>query len=239
MAVMASDANQGHAPHRWARVGETRTARAAGIDAWTVALRLGADGLVVAPWISENGDLTVGKRPGRLSRGSLTIGLVDFWEHVTLAANVVLDVTNAADVTAADIATILEQARVRGCRGRLWVIGPEAQVLADLAAESAGGDEPAKSLHLTDPRSTTRGAEAHAAWLREAGIAGVMVPEAHTSGGLVALMHRFGRIVVADRADFRRTARRSLEIGVDGVCGADPEALHDAFDEVIGEGSEA
>ena len=117
-----------------------------------------------------------------------------------------------------NVGQALEQARVRGFRGRIWLISGDEELLVGVRS-SAGHVGSPGTLHMTDPRSSNKGAEAHAAWLRQVGIDGVVAPEEHTSAGLVALMHRFRRLLVAEGADYRRTARRALGHGADGVIG--------------------
>ena len=230
----------------WARIGVGRTPASAGIDAWMVALRIGANGLVAAPRRSETGELVVGRAGGRLGRRPLLLPLEALWEAraetamptgpgadagPSAAPEIALDLSGIDAPTVAEIDEELVQARVRGFSGRIWLLAPEAPLLVELGSSTARRGS-IGTLHITDPRSSSKGAEAHAAWLRQVGIDGVLAPEEHTSAGLVALMHRFRRLVVADGADFRRTARRALGHGVDGVVGADAEALHDGWQDL-------
>lgn len=164
-----------------------------------------------------------------MRRRTLSVPLSELWPGFVAAEDVAIDLTRTDDPNAAEVARCVEQARDRGYRGRVSVMSPEEQLLGELSASSLTVLEGVGTLHLSDPRSTEKGAEAHAAALREVGIDGVVAPEDHASAGLVALMHRFGRIVLAQGTDFRRTARRALAIGVDGIIGADAEALHDAW----------
>jgi hypothetical protein len=235
MGAMADISNPDEGlPRIWARIGAGRTPASAGIEAWMVALRIGANGLVVAPRRSETGDLVLGHaRRGRLGRRSLLVPLDALWEAVAATApavspDVALDLSGIEAPTGADVDQALEQARIRGFAGRTWLMSGDEALLVELAS-SPGRLGPMGTLHITDPRASNKGDEAHAAWLRQAGIDGVLAPEEHISAGLVALMHRFGRLLVADGADYRRTARRAFGHGVDGVVGSDAEALHDGW----------
>ncbi len=247
MALMADAPIPDQGPPRmWARIGVGRTPASAGIEAWMVALRIGANGLVAAPRRSETGELVVGQARGRLGRRSLFLPLEALWEALAEMAiptgpgadarpagapEMALDLSGIDAPTVAELDRELVQARVRGFSGRIWLVGQDAQLLVELGS-SSGRRGSIGTLHITDPRSSNKGAEAHAAWLRQVGIDGVLAPEEHTSAGLVALMHRFRRLLVADGADFRRTARRALGHGVDGVVGTDAEALHDGWQDL-------
>ena len=222
-------------PRLWARVGASRTPVAAGVEAWTVALRLGATGLVLTPHEAAGGDLEIGRASGRFGRKSFAMKLHDIWQELDGDADVVVDLADLPGFATAEVLRMLEQARVRGFAGPLVVMAPSPDLLAEVSREVGGA---ARMLHSVEPRSVEGGAEAHAAALRSGGIDGVSVPEEQVSAGLVALMRRFGRLVIADSADYRRTVARALGNGVDGVCGSDPEALHDAWAEAGGGRSE-
>ena len=247
MASMPNAAIPDQGPPRlWARIGVGRTPASAGVEAWMVALRIGANGLVAAPRRSETGELVVGQARGRLGRRSLLLPLGALWEALAQTAipngpgagagpagapEMALDLSGVDAPTVAELDRELVQARARGFSGQIWLVGPEAPLLVQLGSLT-GRRGSIGTLHVTDPRSSNKGAEAHAAWLRQVGIDGVLAPEEHTSAGLVALMHRFRRLLVADGADFRRTARRALGHGVDGVVGSDAEALHDGWQDL-------
>ena len=120
-----------------------------------------------------------------------------------------------------DVAT---EARRLGEIERLWICSPSLPTLVELRAETAA----ARLLHRCSPAGADGGAERHAARLRAEGVDGALVAEAEVSAGLVALLHRLGRLVVAEGANHPRTAARGLAHGVDGIVGTDVEALVDA-----------
>jgi len=162
-------------PMLFARVGDAGLAEGDSLDTWTVAARLGADGLLAVLNPGDKGDWVVGRARGRLRGRSATVPLQALWE--------------AVGATSLDLAL-----EVPDC----------------------------------DPESEGSGPEAHAAHLRRLSIDGVLINEERATAGMVALMHRFGRLVVAVGANYRRTAGRALSNGADGVCGTDAEALADA-----------
>ncbi len=205
-------------PMLFARVGDAGLAEGDSLDTWTVAARLGADGLLAVLNPGDKGDWVVGRARGRLRGRSATVPLQALWEAVGATS---LDL--ALEVPDADAgAVVLEQAAARGLSGRLWACSADLETLGGLVAAGV------RCLHSCDPESEGSGPEAHAAHLRRLGIDGALINEERATAGMVALMHRFGRLVVAVGANYRRTAGRALSNGADGVCGTDAEALADA-----------
>jgi hypothetical protein len=116
---------------------------------------------------------------------------------------------------------VVAQARRLGMLERLWVTSADLALL-----EVVRGDSPAtRLLHICDPAVQPQGAERHAASLRECQIQGVMVPPERAGAGLVALMHRFGRMVGVEGAQYPRMVHAARAAGVDIVCGPSAEAL--------------
>lgn len=182
---------------------------------------LGIDVVRVAAWASEGPGGTpliqfgpIGLRGGhqRRRRRPQRSGLApaDVWEAVDGRA--ALGVVTS-DATAA-VGTIAEGRRL-GALERLWLISPDLAVLDEVRR----GSPACRLLHTCDPTTQPGGAERHAALLRESGIQGVMVPTDRVAAGLVALMHRFGRIVAADGAEHVRMVRAAVAAGADVVSG--------------------
>lgn len=118
---------------------------------------------------------------------------------------------------------VVAEARRRGMLERLWVTSADLAVL-----DAVREDSPAtRLLHACDPTDQPRGAERHAAVLREHEIQGVMVPADRVGAGLVALMHRFGRTIGADGTEYVRMVRAALASGVDIVCGPSAAVLRE------------
>ncbi len=118
---------------------------------------------------------------------------------------------------------VVKDARRAGMLEHLWVTSTDLGVL-----EVVRSDSPAtRLLHVCDPVKEPRGAERHAATLREARIEGVMVRHDIAGSGLVALMHRFGCILGAHGAEYPRMVRSCLAAGADLVCSPSARAFED------------
>jgi glycerophosphoryl diester phosphodiesterase len=213
-------------PKLLAHDGAARHATPGSLEAFQLALRIGADGVHTRAWTDPGGQVLVGRPPRRFRRGTPAVGLEELSAVVDgVRTTVALGVEDRA--TAAEV---LRWARVRGAVERLWVCSTDPALLAELRSESMA----AKLFHVGDPASAERGPEHHVAALRESGVDGLVVDEERVGAGFVALAHRFGRMVVAAGADYERTARRAIGNGVDAVTGADVEALAAARGEEAG-----
>lgn len=130
----------------------------------------------------------------------------------------------AVEPTDADVACyVVREARLLGMLERLWVRSPDLAILDAVREESPA----ARLLHSCVPTAQPQGAERHAAVLRERDIQGVTVPTDRVGAGLVALMHRFGRIVAAEGAEHPRMVRSAISAGVDIVSGPTARVLTD------------
>jgi hypothetical protein len=120
---------------------------------------------------------------------------------------------------------VVAEARRLGMLERLWVTSSDLEVLEVVRADSPA----TRLLHTCDPAVQPRGAERHAAALRECEIQGVMVPTDRIGAGLVALMHRFGRIVGVEGAQYVRMVHAARAAGVDIVCGPSADVLREGL----------
>lgn len=201
--------------------GASRHAEPDSLEAHRLALRLGASGLLTTVRSGQDGPV-LGAEPRRLRRraASQAVTLRELYDSLGRGrVEVALRVPDVPTGRA-----VASEARRLGEIERLWICSTELSVLVELRADTAA----ARLLHHCTPASAEGGAERHASRLRSSGIDGILVAESEVSAGLVALMHRFGRLVVAEGADHERTAVRGLGNGVDGVVGNDVEALVEA-----------
>jgi len=207
-------------PVLFAHRGAARHAEPDTAAAHRLAVRLGAAGVLSSVVRGPDGDLHL-EVPRRLLRRAPVTKLSEVYDAVggdgIQVALIVRDDDVATDV--------LDEARRRGEVDRLWLVSEDDDLLGGLRQQTPA----TRLLHRCVPTDLEGGAERHANKLRTSGIDGVLVPEDRVMAGLVALMHRFTRLVVAEGADFSRTAVRGLGNGVDGIAGADVEALRDAL----------
>lgn len=209
-------------PVLFAERGASRHVEPDSLEAHRLALRLGATGVLTSVRAGDGG-LVLGPGPRRLRRRSAVAGVgLDELYGVVAGTGTQLAVLVPDAVVGRAVAT---EARRLGEIERLWICSPSLDALVELRAETLA----ARLLHRCSPAAADGGAERHAARLRSDAVDGVLVAEAQVSAGLVALLHRFGRLVVAEGSNHPRTASRGLSHGVDGIAGTDVEALVDAM----------
>ena len=192
------------------------------IEAFTLALALGANGLESDIWLSADGVAVldhdgvvrggVRRRPiSSVPRAALPAhipSLASLYESCGTDFELSLDVKDDA---AGPVA--LAVARDAGAEARLWLCHPSLDVVA-------GWRELSDDVRLVDStrlRAIKEGPERRAARHAALGIDAVNLHHSDWSGGLVALWHRFERYALAWDAQHRRVLDAVLAMGVDGV----------------------
>jgi glycerophosphoryl diester phosphodiesterase len=207
------------------------------VEAFTLGLRLGATGLESDVWITADGQAVLdhdGILGGPFRRRRIRdVAREDLPPHVPTLAELYeacgtrfelsLDVK---DPDAFD--EVLRVSRTAGAVERLWLCHPDAAVLAGWRERS----EAARLVHSTRIAALEGGMERHAATLRAAGIDVVNLHHSEWSGGMVALVHRFGRLALGWDAQHVRVIAGLLHMGIDGVFGDHVDRLVDAAAEV-------
>lgn len=211
-------------PIGFAHRGARAHARENTLDAFTLALRLGASGLESDVWLTADG-VAVLDHDGVVRRGLRTRSIATFRReelpaHIpTLAelyatcgtafelaldlkdgaaANEVIKVTRAADPSMA---------------GRLWLCHPDWTVVAALRALDS-------DVRLVDSTRLTRireGPERRAATLAENDVDAINLHYSDWTGGLTTLFHRFDRFCLGWDLQHERLLREGVRMGLDGV----------------------
>ena len=193
------------------------------LDAFRLAMRLGATGLESDVWPTSDGVpvLTHHGRVGPFYRrravtdiaaGSLPAtlpSLEDLYRAVGTGCQVSLDVMDPA-VTAQVVAVAN---RHPGALGRLWLCHPDWETVA-----SWRGLHP--RIRLVDSTRLERieeGPERRAARLAAARIDAINLHQSDWTGGLTALFHRFGLACLGWDAQHERQLDHLFRIGIDGV----------------------
>lgn len=195
------------------------------IEAFTLALRLGASGLESDVWLTSDGVAVldhdgvlrqgIRRRPLRgVARADLppwVPTLAELYEACGSEFELSLDVKDPA--AAAEVVRVAGTAGGSDCLRRLWLCHPDWQIVAGwrgLAAE----------VRLVDSTRIARikeGPERRAATLAEAGIDAINMHAHDWTGGLTTLFHRFERVCLAWDAQHERVLMELLMMGVDGV----------------------
>jgi len=193
------------------------------LDAFRLAIRLGATGLESDVWPTSDGVpvLSHHGRVGpfywrravtRIAAGSLPAtlpSLEDLYRAVGTGSQVSLDVMDPA-VTAQVVAVAN---RHPGALGRLWLCHPDWEMVA-----SWRGLHPRiRLVNSTRLERIEEGPERRAARLAAARIDAINLHQSEWTGGLTALFHRFGLACFGWDAQHERQLDHLFRIGVDGV----------------------
>jgi len=194
------------------------------VEAFQLALRLGATGLESDVWLSADGhaildhDGVVGSRLrkvpiGRLDRGDVPAhmpSLADLYDACGTDFHLSLDVKDPAAIDAVvAVATEVGDA----ARDRLWICHPDLALLTTWRARWPD----LQLVHSTRLDRLPRGPELHGAELAELGIQAVNLHYREWTGGTVALYHRFDRLAFAWDLQFERVLSEALDSGIDAI----------------------
>lgn len=192
------------------------------LEAFHLALALGATGLESDVWLTADGVPVLDhdgrvrfggrRRPIReLPRAALPPHVPSLGElYASCGADyeLSLDLKDAAAAPA-----VVAEARRREAPHRLWLCHPDWRTLA-------GWRERWPDVRLVDStrlRRVTEGVEARAARLARAGIDALNLHHSEWTEELAALLHRFGRCAFAWDLQRERELRAALRLGVDAV----------------------
>jgi glycerophosphoryl diester phosphodiesterase len=222
-------------PVGFAHRGARAHARENTLDAFALALRLGATGLESDVWLSADGlpVLDHDGRVGRFRRKSMRGQRRDqLPEHIPTLAELIdrcgwdyhlsLDLK---DREAGSVVIETVRAVAPDLLPRLWLCHGDWRVVADL-----------RSLHpdvkLVDSTRLERmkeGPERRAALLAEHGVDAVNLRYPDWTGGLTTLFHRFERYAFAWDLQYEHLLRTVLRMGIDGVYSDWVDRMVDAF----------
>lgn len=193
------------------------------LEAFDLALRLGATGLESDVWVTADGiavldhDGELGRWPrkrriGEANRSELPghiPSLADFYDHVGTGHEVSLDVKDPASFSA-----VLDAAREAGggAEEQLWLCHPDYQQLREWREHTT-----ARLVDSTRLSKIKEGPERRANELRNLGIDAINMRLPDWSGGLVTVFHRYDRIAFGWDAQHHREIASLVDAGIDGV----------------------
>lgn len=212
------------------------------LEAFRLAVELGASGLESDVWVSNDGEAVLDhdglvggwlrRRPmGTVLRHRLpghvpTLG--ELYEACGTALPLSLDVKDPAAIDA-----VLAAADAVGARGNLWLCHPDIDRLA-------GWREQAEGAHLvasTKLRAFADGTERAAAELSRLSIDAVNLHHTEWSGGLTTLFHRFELVCLGWDAQLPRHLAELLDMGIDGVFSDHVDRMMEAIQVEMGASS--
>ncbi len=211
------------------------------LEAFALAVRLGATGLESDAWITADGTVVLdhdGAVGGRFRRRAIAVTqradlpesipeLADLLDACRLDQELSLDVKDPAaarPIIDLVLATHPERA------SRVWLCHPDVDVLIDLV-DDAG---PINLVHSTRLNRLLQSPEMHAAHLVKHGIRAINLHHSEWSGGLVAMFHRFALVTFAWDLQFEHLLRSALRMGIDGVFSDHVDVMVDSFNAEIG-----
>ena len=194
------------------------------LEAFTLALRLGASGLESDVWITADAEPVLdhdGVAGGRLRRRPIrTVDRADLPPHVPTLAELYaacgtgyelsLDVKDPA---AADRVVEVARAAGREAVANLWLCYPRWEQLAEWRPRYP-------DVHLVDSTRLDRireGPERRAATLAARGIDAVNMHHLDWTGGLTTLFHRFEVLAFGWDAQTPRVIGELIDLGIDAV----------------------
>jgi glycerophosphoryl diester phosphodiesterase len=211
------------------------------LEAFSLALRLGATGLESDVWLTADDQLVLdhdGVVGGRWRRRALReVTHEELPDHIpTLAAPIETCGTGhhlSLDLKDPDTgAPVIDLVRAvdPSWRRRVWLCSPDLDLLTALRAH----DDRIRLVHSTKLERIQGGAERHAARLAELDIDGINLHHRSWTGGLGALFHRFERVAFGWDLQFEHLLRQGLRMGLDAVYSDHVDVMVDAMRAEIG-----
>ena len=206
------------------------------LEAFELALRLGATGLETDAWVTADGvavlhhDGVVGRRLRRRRIGDVPRAelpdhiptLDELYDRCGTAVDLSIDIKDPAAFD-----PVIEATAARGveAQGRLWLCHPDLDLLTTWRDRSPH----VRLVHSTRRKHLGGSPEQHAARLQASGIDAVNLHRSEWTGGLVTLYHRFDRYALGWDAQFVRTIAELLDAGIDGVFSDHVDLLVDCL----------
>jgi glycerophosphoryl diester phosphodiesterase len=220
-------------PIGFAHRGGMAHAAANTIEAFTLAVRLGATGLESDAWLTADGHVVLDHdgvvRAGvrrrsiaDLPRSALPASIPTLVELYDACGNELAVSIDVKDPSAASAVV----AAARECNApldRLYLCGSSYEKVSDWTGLGA------RVVHTTRLRKMHGGPERHVATLAEAGIEVVNMPYPDWNGGLTTLCHRFGILAFAWDAQHERQLDELLDMGIDAVYSDHVDRLAEAL----------
>ena len=205
------------------------------IEAFQLALRLGATGLESDVWVTSDGiavldhDGIVRRRGRKIAISEVTHA--DLPSHIPTVAEMLTEVPGDFDFSLdvkdpAALSATLDSVRLvkPELEPRLWLCHHNWQVVATWRSMTE-----AKLVDSTRLSRLKDGPERRAAQLHEAGIDCINMHHTDWNGGLVTLFHRFNRFALGWDMQQDHVLDVGIRMGLDGVFSDYTDRMIDAF----------
>jgi glycerophosphoryl diester phosphodiesterase len=222
-------------PYAFAHRGARAHAPENTLEAFTLALKLGATGLESDVWLTADGEAVLdhdGVVGGRVRRRRIAeVRRVDLPAHVptldelyaTCGTQVQVSI-DVKDAAAFDRVVAVARAAGGGALENLWLCHPRWEQVVEWRGRS-------DSVRLVDSTRLARireGAERRAATLASKGVDAINMHHLDWTGGLTTLFHRFGVLAFGWDAQTPRVIAELIDAGIDGVYSDHVDRLVDA-----------
>ena len=216
------------------------------IEAFELALRLGASGLESDVWLTADG-IAVLDHDGVVKTGLRKRPISDFErtelpEHIPTLQELLdacgTDCSLSLDLKDPEAATAIVEvvaAADRSLLERTWLCEPSLDRVIEL--REIFGDTPIRLLQTTRLERIKGTPERRAEYLKRHGVDGINLHRTDWNGGLVALFHRFGLHAFGWDMQHEHELRDGLRMGLDAVYSDRVDVMTDAFRAEIGSSS--
>lgn len=192
------------------------------LEAFRLAVRLGATGLESDVWITADGHAVLdhdGVVGGRLRRRPIAeVDRTDLPGHVPTLAQLYDAVGTELELSLdvkdpAAAAEVIATARDAGAEDRLWLCHPDRRLVAGWRDLSPT----VKLVESTRLKRLEGSPELHVARSADAGVDVLNMHHTDWNGGLIAMVHRFGLLAFGWDAQHERILDDLLDSGIDAV----------------------
>lgn len=205
------------------------------LEAFALAIRLGATGLESDVWVTRDGiavldhDGVVGRRGRKLPISEVDRNSLP--SHVPALAELLDDQSGSFDLSldvkdpAAFAPTLAAIRSVRPeIEPRVWLCHPDVEVVIGWRSATV-----ARLVDSTRLARIKEGPERRAARLKDHGVDALNLHHSDWTGGLVTLLHRFDCLALGWDLQFDHQLVTGLRMGLDGVFSDYPDRLVDAL----------
>jgi glycerophosphoryl diester phosphodiesterase len=216
------------------------------LEAFQLALKLGATGLESDVWLTSDG-VAVLDHDGVVKRGVRKRAIREFRredlpEHIPTLTELLqelgTDYALSLDLKDPDSAWPVVEAVSgvdRSMLERVWLCEPSLNRVIELRASfDTGGPNPVRLLQTTRLERIKGTPERRAEYLARHHIDGINLHRTDWNGGLVALFHRFGLVAFSWDLQHEHDLRPALRMGVDAVYSDHVDVMIDAVTAEIG-----
>jgi len=216
------------------------------LEAFQLALKLGASGLESDVWLTSDG-VAVLDHDGVVKRGLRKRPISEFrrdelpphiptltelLEQLGTDYSLSLDLKDPESaVTIVDTVSAVD----RSMLDRVWLCEPSLNRVIELRERfDEAGKNPVRLLQTTRLERIKGTPERRAEYLSRHGVDGINLHRTDWNGGLVALFHRFGLVAFSWDLQYEHDLRPALRMGVDAVYSDHVDVMIDAVNAEIG-----